>query len=383
MRTEGGTPPSVQSYYLAPGPMDFHFDQRIAFAETIPSRFYIQPEILQREQRRLFHRLPQLVCRLDQLETPGSYLTTEIQGEPFVVLRDTRGDLRAFHNVCRHRAGPVAKGRGTCHVLQCGYHGWTYALDGSLLGTPDFDGVESFDRSCMGLRPVRVETWEQFVFINTAGRIGLTELLGDIPRRTQRSSIASMKFAERRDYIIDCNWKVYVDNYVEGYHIPIVHPSLMKELDYEHYRTVTGRYYSIQDAPIRGGDRVGGRYRPTDVQSEALYFWIFPNLMLNIYPDNLSTNLIVPLGPDKTLTVFEWYFHDTDSAEARATIEQTVMLSDEIQLEDAGICEAVQRGLRSSSYDRGRYSVKRENGLHHFHSLWHEFMSAGDEAGLD
>jgi choline monooxygenase len=358
--------------------MDFHFDQRISFAETIPSRFYQQPDILQQEQRSVFQRVPQLVGRLDQVSTPGSYFTAEIQGEPFLIVRDANGELRAFHNVCRHRAGPVASGSGSCKVLQCGYHGWTYSLEGRLLGTPDFDGVEEFDRARMSLHPARVETWEQFIFVTPEGDLALDQLLGDIPVKTLPCNIAGMKFAQRRDYIINCNWKVYVDNYVEGYHIPIVHPSLMEELDYEHYRTVTNRYYSIQDAPIRGGNRVGGRYRPTDSQGEALYFWIFPNLMLNIYPDNLSTNLIVPLGPEKTLTVFEWYFHDIESDEARERIRRTIVLSDEIQLEDIGICEAVQRGLRSSSYDRGRYSVKRENGLYHFHSLWNEFMSATD-----
>ena len=360
-------------------PMDFQFDQRIAFAETIPSRFYFQSQTLEQEQRLLFHRVPQLVGRLDQVKSRGDYFTTDIQGEPFLVLRDSAGELRAFHNVCRHRAGPVATGSGRRQVLQCGYHGWTYSLEGRLLGAPDFDGVECFDRKKVSLREARVETWEQFIFVSANAGPGLADLIGDIPERTRHCEIAEMKFAARRDYLIDCNWKVYVDNYVEGYHIPIVHPSLMKELDYEHYRTVTSRYYSIQDAPIRGGDRKGGRYRPTEKQSEALYFWVFPNLMLNIYPDNLSTNLIVPVGPDKTLTIFEWFFHDTESEDARATIEQTLLLSDEIQLEDVGICEAVQRGLRSSVYDRGRYSVKRENGLHHFHSLWYEFMSAGHE----
>lgn len=363
--------------------MDFHFDPRIAYAETIPSRFYFLPETLLQERRLLFHRLPQLVGRLDQLQTPGSYFTAEVQGEPFLILRDADDVLRAFHNVCRHRAGPVANGSGRCNVLQCRYHGWTYSLDGRLLGTPDFDGVELFERREMGLRPARVEAWNQFIFVTSEGPFSLNELLGDITERTQHCEISNMKFAARREYVIDCNWKVYVDNYVEGYHIPMVHPSLMNELDYEHYRTLASRYYSIQDAPIRGGDRVRGRYRPTEAQSEALYFWIFPNLMLNIYPDNLSTNLIVPLGTDKTLTVFEWFFHDIESAEARATIEQTIELSDEIQGEDIEICEAVQRGLRSSSYDRGRYSVKRENGLHHFHSLWYEFMSAGAEGRLE
>jgi choline monooxygenase len=181
---------------------------------------------------------------------------------------------------------------------------------------------------------------------------------------------------ERRDYVIDCNWKVYVDNYLEGYHIPIAHPGLMREIDYAQYRTETFRYYSQQFAPIRAmksgeGERL---YTPGTGLQEALYFWIFPNLMLNIYPDNVSTNLILPISQEKTLTVFEWFFHDAASSHAKERIRKAVEFSDEVQQEDIGLCESVQRGLRSATYERGRYSVRRENGVHHFHMLLREFL---------
>ncbi|MGB6497477.1 MAG: SRPBCC family protein, partial [Candidatus Acidiferrum sp.] len=180
-------------------------------------------------------------------------------------------------------------------------------------------------------------------------------------------------------YVIDCNWKVYVDNYLEGYHIPIAHPGLMREIDYTQYRTDTFRYYSQQFAPIRAlkpDDVVERAYAPgTGSLKEALYFWIFPNLMLNIYPDNISTNLIVPLSHDKTLTIFEWFFHDAKSETTRERIQRAIAFSDEVQQEDIELCRAVQRGLRSSTYDRGRYSPKRENGVHHFHLLLAEFLA--------
>jgi choline monooxygenase len=181
---------------------------------------------------------------------------------------------------------------------------------------------------------------------------------------------------------------VYVDNYLEGYHIPIAHPGLMREIDYAQYRTDTFRYYSQQFAPIRAmktedvgaetatpsdpSDRI---YAPGTGLQQALYFWIFPNLMLNIYPDNISTNLIVPLSTEKTLTIFEWFFHNADQAKTRERIEKAIAFSDEVQQEDITLCENVQRGLRSSTYDRGRYSVKRENGVHHFHMLLSEFLA--------
>jgi choline monooxygenase len=356
---------------------ELEFDERIERAATLPARFYTDAAVLELEKRSIFYRTWQLVGRLEQVREPGSYFTAEIAGEPVIVARDRAGALRAFSNVCRHRAGPVAAGAGCRSAFQCGYHGWTYALDGRLLGTPEFEGVECFDKSEMGLIPLKVETWAQFIFVNLASSSPpLADFLADIPALTRRIAVSGMAFAERRDYVIECNWKTYVDNYLEGYHIPIVHPSLMRELDYGRYRTLTHRYYSLQDAPLRriAEGEAGRRYEPSAQQAEAWYFWVFPNLMLNIYPDNLSTNLIVPLSESRTLTIFEWFFHDPQLAEAQEKIQQTVKFSDEIQQEDIAICEAVQRGLRSIFYDRGRYSAARENGVHHFHALWREFF---------
>lgn len=371
-------------------PLRPEIHEQIECAFTLASKFYTDPDVLEIEKDKIFRRVWQFVGTLHQpcgstgsrktiadLET---FFTTEVAGEPVIVVRDKQGVLRAFSNVCRHRAGPIALGSGCKNVLRCQYHGWTYTLDGKLIGTPDVDGVEFFDRSTMGMVPLRLETWEDFIFVNfDANAEPLAAFLGDIPNQARGFSFAGLHSAERRDYVIDCNWKVYVDNYLEGYHIPIAHPGLMKEIDYAHYRTDTFRYYSQQFAPIRGmklGEDSGERfYVPGTGLKEALYFWIFPNLMLNIYPDNISTNLIVPLSADKTLTVFEWFFHDIESPKTRERIEKAVRFSDEVQQEDIMLCQNVQKGLRSSTYDRGRYSVKRENGVHHFHMLLSEFLS--------
>ncbi len=359
-------------------PLNFEIDPRIEYARTLPARCYNDAAYLQTEQRRIFNRSWQLVGRLEDLADCGAFLTATIGTEEIVVVRDLKGELRGFFNLCRHRAGPIARGSGKCDNFRCGYHGWTYDLTGRLIGLPDFDGVCEFEQGESGLIPIEVSTWEQFVFVRLSTDRNLPSLpamLGDIPDLTSHAAISRLSFAGRRDYLIECNWKVYVDNYVEGYHVPIVHPRLMGEIDYRQYRTITSRYHSLQDAPIRAGAADGKRhYAATERQKEALYFWVFPNLMLNIYPDNLSTNLIVPLGPTRTLTIFEWFFEDVDSAVARERIAATIELSDEIQREDMAICEEVQRRLQSSAYDRGRYSPTRENGLHHFHSLWMEWM---------
>jgi choline monooxygenase len=359
--------------------LNFKIDNRIEYAETLPSTCYTNRDYLAVEEERIFARTWQLVGRIDQLPVPGSYLTAMIGREPVVIVRDLLDELRGFINICRHRAGPVASGSGCADRLRCGYHGWTYDLTGQLIGLPDFKGAADFEREKMGLVPIEIAQWEQFIFARLQSQApfspSLLDLLGEIPAVTAGYDIGSMRFAGRRDYTIECNWKVYIDNYVEGYHVPIIHPGLMREIDYRNYRTVTSRYHSRQDAPIRSGKDDGRRYLADGDHTEALYFWVFPNLMLNIYPDNVSTNLILPLDHERTLTIFEWFFHDVDSKSTQERIAASIRLSDEIQQEDIVICEAVQRRLGSRYYDRGRYSPQMENGLHHFHSLWLEWMN--------
>lgn len=356
--------------------IEFSFDERLAFASTLPSRWYTDPHILEQEKVKIFSRTWQLVGRVDQVAQPGDFFTTIIADEPIIVVRSTDEKLRALSNVCRHRAGPVARGEGHCPVFRCGYHGWTYALDGRLLGTPEFEGVECFSKEANSLPEFKVEIWGALVFVNLNPEAApLGETLEDLPALLAPRDLASMRLAARKDWYVDCNWKVYVDNYLEGYHIPIVHPSLMRELDYAQYRTETKGSYSLQHSPIKRSDSARLRRDENAASNEAQYFWIFPNLMLNVYPDNYSTNLIVPLGPERTLTIFEWYFRDPEQPDVQERVKRTIEFSDEIQLEDIAICEAVQRGLRSRTYTSGRYSVKRENGVHHFHGLWTKFLA--------
>jgi len=359
-------------------------------AETLASRFYTDPAILALERGHIFLRTWQLVGTLNQpcgeangakrtITDPETYFTADIAGEPIVVVRDKDGTLRAFSNVCRHRAGPIAQGAGSRTVLHCAYHGWTYTLDGRLIGTPEVEGLKCFDRSSTGMVPLRCETWRQFIFVNfDRNAPALADYLGNIPQLSGAFPFEGLSLAERRDYYVNCNWKVYVDNYLEGYHIPTVHPGLLKELDYPRYCCETFRFHSRQIGPVKDSkpnDHDERVYPPGSGLPEALYFWIFPNLMLNIYPDNIQVNIIVPLTHEKTLTIFEWYFHDADSEKTSKRAAKAITFSDTVQAEDMHICEAVQRGLGSTTYDRGRYCVKRENGVHHFHMLLAEFLT--------
>ncbi len=354
----------------------------LAEASTMPARWYTDPRILELEKPRIFHKTWQPVGRADQVRRPGDFFTCDVVGQPLVVTRGLDNQLRAFYNVCPHRAGNVAVGQGNRKSLQCRYHGWTYDLHGKLLKAPEFEGVKNWNKADVCLHAVRAEEWGPWIFVNLDPAADPMEAIyGTINREilSKGFDLDKMSLVERRDYVIDCNWKVYVDNYLEGYHLPMAHPGLFKELDYDQYRVDTFRYYSSQYAPIRpvapDSEVRDRRYVRTEAEAEALYYWIFPNVMLNVYLDNTSINIIIPLGPDKTLTIFEWYFQQPGTGEGWDSMQTIIQFSDQIQQEDIEIVENVQKGLQSNAYDRGRFSALRENGVHHFQSLVHEFLT--------
>jgi len=350
----------------------FGVDPDIEKAWTLPSISYLDPAIFAAETEKIFCRSWQVVGHACQVAHPGDYFTAELVGEPLLIVRGADGKLRAFYNVCRHRAGPAAEGCGSRKLFRCGYHGWTYDLDGSLISATEMDGVKGFRPEEFALTSVRAEEWFSLVFVNLdPDARPLLESLGDLPMQAKKFPFAEMKLFERRTYDMKCNWKTYVDNYLEGYHLPSVHPGLNRELDFNAYVVEPHPNYVRQFSPIRGaqpGDTAPRRYQETSENLTTDYFWIFPNWMLNCYPDNVSLNLVLPLEPERTLAIFEWYLPEKvhSSPAAKASVE----FSDQIQIEDVAICEVVQKNLRSRSYSRGRFSVKQEKGVHVFHGMY-------------
>lgn len=334
-------------------------------AQTIPSHWYHSDEILNFEKEHLFSKFWQLACHENQLPESGDMYTLEVAGNPILIVRDREHNLRAFYNVCKHRGGPVAVRKGTTSVLQCKYHGWTYMLDGSLRGVPQFNKVDLFDKKDFGLEPIELKLWQGLVFINLAhNKQPLNYFLDGISKRIHPLRLDGFKHYTDQSYKIKCNWKVYVDNFLEGYHIPIVHPELAKLLDYRNYTVETKPWYSLQHSPLKEEDNIYGSGK-----GEAYYYFIFPNIMLNILPGRVQTNVIRPLSAGKTEVLFSYYYEDLDSQEALDTIKDDIDYSHEIQLEDIEICEQVQKGLQSKAYHKGRFSVEREEGVYHFQSL--------------
>jgi len=359
---------------------DFDPGKPVSQASTIPGAWYTDERIADLERETVFSRTWQMVGRAEQVAVPGQYITAEVAGEPVLVVRGQDGKLRGFFNVCRHHAAAVmTEPCGTAARLQCPYHGWTYSLDGSLKGVPDFEGVENFDRKQNGLVPLSVDVWEKFIFVHLdPDPLPLAEYLGEMVEQFKPLRLDQLHFAGRREFVIDCNWKVFVDNYLDGgYHVPYLHKGLNSILNYANYTITNGARFCLQSSPI---DAAGGEAMTASVrQGQALYYWLYPNFMLNWYEGYLDTNLVLPLGIDKMKVIFEFYFSDVGQA-AEERNRKSMDVSERIQDEDHSICVLVQRGLKSRAYGAGRLSVRREAGENLFHKLLHADLSNGLKA---
>jgi len=354
-------------------------DSPLAEASTPPSTWYTDPRILELEQRTVFPYSWRLAGRSDQVRSPGQYFTCDILGEPIVVIRGNDSVLRGFFNVCRHHAAAVVtKCEGKAESLRCPYHGWTYDLEGKLILTPEFAGVANFDRSANGLVPVQIAEWQGWVFVKLdSGDPNLTDYVGtDLIERLEPLNLEQYSWFERRSYFLNCNWKVFVDNYLDGgYHVPHIHGGLSSVLDNSKYKIETGERFCLQSSPIVA-EKCETQTSVVRKGARANYFWIYPNFMINVYEGVMDTNLVIPRGVDKTEVIFDYYFADV-SQSARENNLASIAVSEQIQSEDVAICESVQRGLNSRAYNSGRLSVRREAGEHLFHRLLHTDLTAG------
>ena len=353
----------------------------LAEARTIPAPWYTDNRIATLEHKTVFSRTWQAVGRTDQVAKPGDYLTANIAGEPIVVVRGQDGALRAFFNVCRHHAAAVmTEPSGHATILRCPYHGWSYGLDGILKGVPEFAGVCNFDNAKNSLVSVHVDTWESFVFVHLDEPVfSLQDFLGTLMARVAPLKVAKLGFFERKSYTLNCNWKVYVDNYLDGgYHVPHLHKALSSVLDYTQYTIENDVRYCLQSSPMVAGQEDAAT-SATRTGDRAYYYWLYPNFMINCYEGYMDTNLVLPIDVDHCQVIFDFYFADVTTEAGKRYNAQSIAVGDRVQDEDVGICEAVQRGLKSRAYGAGRLSVRREGGEHLFHRL----LAADLKAGLD
>ncbi|MEM7309931.1 MAG: aromatic ring-hydroxylating dioxygenase subunit alpha [Planctomycetota bacterium] len=340
-------------------------------ATTPPASWYVREELLEHERDTVFRRGWVFACRTDQVREPGACVAADVLGDAYLVVRGSDGELRAFHNVCRHHAARLVGEEACVDALVCPYHGWTYSLDGRLKSAPRSAGMEGLGTDALGLVRVHVEVWGPLVFVHAGEpRESLAAQLAELAPLLDPKECAGLRWVFRRRYPMRCNWKVFVDNYLDGgYHIAHLHKGLASQLDLATYRTRVFERFNVQtcDAHREPGVELGRDLRAR-IGDGAVYAWLYPNLMLNRYGPTLDTNLVLPVGVDRCEVVFDYWFDGT-AEEAEAFVQDSIETSDETQQEDVWISEQVQRGLASPAYDRGRYAPEVEHGMHHFHRL--------------
>ncbi|HEX5726860.1 MAG TPA: aromatic ring-hydroxylating dioxygenase subunit alpha [Longimicrobiaceae bacterium] len=365
----------------------FAIDPDITRAQTLPADVYHDPEWYARMKERVFTRSWQLLPGADRVKAPGHLLPlTLLEGcldEPLVLAMGEDGVLRCLSNVCTHRGTVVCEGETHAHGLRCRYHGRRFALDGKMTFMPEFDGVANFPSPADDLPRLPLERWGALAFTSLDPACPFEDWIAPVRERVGFLPLERFVFdpATSRDYHIRANWALYVDNYLEEFHIPYIHGSLSGTLDYSTYRTETFDWCSLQ---------LGTTKSPTDAFAlpaghpdegtlvAAYYWWVFPNLMLNFYPWGLSVNVVEPQGPERSRVRFLSYVLDASKRESGAGADLH-----RVEMEDEEVVEAVQKGVKSRLYDRGRYSPRREVGTHHFHTLLAAVASPREDAAAD
>jgi phenylpropionate dioxygenase-like ring-hydroxylating dioxygenase large terminal subunit len=325
-------------------------------AAALPWSWYTDPEVFARERDLIFRGAWQYAGHKAQLFDPGSYFTFQAGAVPLVVVRDGDGALNAFVNVCRHRGHPVARGEGRRATLQCGYHAWTYGLDGRLRAAPRSAGEPGFDPDELSLLPARVDTWGPFVFLNAdAEAAPLADTLRDLPELVAAGGVDvdALEFRHRAESAVEANWKIVCENFLECYHCAVAHPQFSAMIDVapDAYRLQAGETFSSQFGPLRENGRQA--YDPEGEVDRGQFHFLWPNMGINIFPGraNLSIGPILPVAPGRTERFLDYFF--APDAEA-GWVDELLAFDDQVGREDRALVEGVQRGVAAGVLERGR-----------------------------
>jgi choline monooxygenase len=358
--------------------MAYTVDADITVASTLDSAFYRDESAFALARERVFARTWQWIGDLDDVAARESLAPRDVLpgllNEPLLLTRDGEGTLRCLSNVCTHRGNILVKQSCKASQIRCGYHSRRFDLAGRMTFMPEFQEAKNFPKSDDNLPAVPFETWANHGFACVDPVATLDAFLGDMAVRQGSVPVARLPHepAQDRDYSVNAHWALYVENYLEGFHIPFVHAALNEVVDYGGYTNELFRFSSLQRAMAKPGELAfepleGSLYRDRRVAAD--YWWVFPNLMLNFYPWGLSLNLVQPEAIDRTRVSFRSYVWDAAKQGAGAG-----GALDHVEMEDEAIVQAVQKGVRSRFYRGGRYSPTRERGVHHFHRLLCRFL---------
>ena len=372
-------------------------------AKSLPQRYFISPEVFAQEQEKIFSRHWVLVGHQNAIAQPGDYFISEVANESLIVVRDKRGEIRGFYNVCRHRGSRLIESRNgqLSAAIQCPYHAWTYATDGRLLGAPHMDDVRDFNKADYSLHPVNVAIWEGFIFLNLAdastqrgGYISLDEWFAPLKGKFSHWNMSVLQPAKRIEYDVRANWKLIFENYSECYHCLGVHPELSKISPHDSaendltegpflggfMRIAKGRSLTMSGNACASGiadftrarDRAPARDRSTsqeiendydhehehDGKNRVFYYSIFPNMLLSLHPDYVMVHRLEPQSPERTLILCDWFFHPEAFKHSDFNPDDAVEFWDMVNKQDWHVCELSQQGIASRAYQPGPYSSR-------------------------
>lgn len=347
-------------------------------SHTMPARFYLDPEIYEREKDAIFYRSWWFAGHKSRLEKPGQYITTSIHDQSIIVTRAGDGEIRAFYNVCQHRGHELVKGSGSARLLVCPYHAWSYELDGKLRAAPNTGELASFDKCAFSLKSVRVEQFCGLLFVNLDPEAkSFAELSGNLEAELRQycPRIDDLVFAHRHNYEVASNWKVLIDNFLECYHCGPAHRDFVNLVDMQTYKSRVCGIYSSHISQAAKVNNSAFKFEKGDVDFGYAAWYVWPNLTIWIYPGetNVSTLQMIPAGPERTLENLDWFLPQTEPTKQLA--DAMAYMDEVLQPEDIGLCESVQRGLHSRGYNQGRFVIDKmlthlsEHAVHHFQKM--------------
>ena len=341
-----------------------------AGAKTLGQRYFISPEIFAQEQEKIFSEQWVLVGHQSQIAKAGDYFTTEVAGESLIILRDKRGAIHGFYNVCRHRGSRLIENRnGQSTAIQCPYHAWTYALDGRLIGAPHMDEVPGFDKADYSLHAVNLAVWEGFIFVNLADSPApLAGWFKPLAGKFARWNLSALRPAKRIEYDVRANWKLIFENYSECYHCLGVHPELSKISPSDSAEN------DLTEGPFLGGFMRIAKGKSLTMSGNAcalaigsfgehdfhlvFYYSIFPNMLLSLHPDYVMVHQFRPQSPERTLIFCDWLFNPEAFKRSDFEPDDAVKFWDMVNRQDWHVCELSQQGIASRAYEPGPYSAR-------------------------
>jgi choline monooxygenase len=322
---------------------------------NLDPRLYVDPATLERERQNIFARTWQLLGPAAQVVEAGQYAAAEIAGLKVFAIRGRDGKLRAFRNVCRHRgARLLEEGAGRCATIRCPYHQWVFSDDGKLVTAPWFGEDPEFRPQDWPLEPIQAREWRGLLFVAIDPIEPLESQLGELIGELADEPIETYLPVRSERVYFDANWKIYTDNFVEGYHIPGVHPQFFRAIDFEAFKTTAHKGYVRMTAPPRDGLFYRGKW-----------LWMWPNWTLSLFKGGMNTSRINPLGHDRAEQIYHFYFADVSEATAAAradTIERNLA----VVREDYEICVATHKNYATGAYRSGPLSPRHEQGVHYF-----------------